>query len=397
MRQLKEFVQEEVAVIRGLTSHRGGYHGLNLSVDPNWFVAFRMKQAGLESSIYLHWLRGPRRPLLHYLERYPELSSSLYDYSGPERRSAFGPPDLTWRPDWWDDYRNQMGLRSEQPLVATVALLPGTLETEEVPSFAEVGIRVHVEERPPARLSANPRRQFRPVIGGVSCGSGQQLPGTLGGIVRDDHGRTYALTCAHVAESGPVDQPAQRDGGSPNRVGEVVLCSPLEANPAGSICNHRRSDTVFNSLDVALIAVDDGIVGHREVLDLGWIDGVTADRDVAPFMPVDFSGRSSGHVDLETAALNVEYAFKGPDGSSYCFEDTLELRQPPGGFWSRLSGSRRSLRPGDSGGWACRSGQAGLEWCAMAIGEDGQRGYAIYATDVLKWLKSEGYNLSASR
>jgi hypothetical protein len=140
------------------------------------------------------------------------------------------------------------------------------------------------------------------------------------------------------------------------------------------------------------VELDGGISSSTEVLDIGWIDGVTPDYEVGPSMAVEFTGRTSGHVDVMIAALNVEYEFHVADGSSYCFEDTLELQR----LRQRLLTSRGPVRSGDSGAWVCTLGDAGTEWCAMVIGEDGIRGYAIYAVDVLRWLQSEGYPLSPS-
>jgi hypothetical protein len=121
------------------------------------------------------------------------------------------------------------------------------------------------------------------------------------------------------------------------------------------------------------VELDGGISSSTEVLDIGWIDGVTPDYEVGPSMAVEFTGRTSGHVDVMIAALNVEYEFHVADGSSYCFEDTLELQR----LRQRLLTSRGPVS-------------------AMVIGEDGIRGYAIYAVDVLRWLQSEGYPLSPS-
>jgi hypothetical protein len=49
------------------------------------------------------------------------------------------------------------------------------------------------------------------------------------------------------------------------------------------------------------------------------------------------------------------------------------------------------VHPGDSGAWVIQDGPAGPEWCAMVVGGSGPIGYAVFAENIMDWLKSKKY------
>jgi hypothetical protein len=196
-------------------------------------------------------------------------------------------------------------------------------------SFSEERLPVVLEPRPLARLAANPRAKFRPVVGGVSVSTGVAPPGTLGGVLHDNNGNSFAVTCHHVlTQQSIAEQPAQLDSSSAARIGTVVRSTGLISAGAWSTCNPYDSSVPMNELDISLIELDPGILSDLEVLDIGPIQGRTPKTALAPFLNVEVTGRSSGYRALETGGLAVVYRFRDPSGQTYCFRNLFQLNWP---------------------------------------------------------------------
>ncbi|TKT85304.1 hypothetical protein [Dyadobacter frigoris] len=67
----------------------------------------------------------------------------------------------------------------------------------------------------------------------------------------------------------------------------------------------------------------------------------------------------------------------------------IEIKQPVLGNLA----IKRPVKGGDSGAWLVTSGNSGLAWCGMIIGENRQAEYAIHSEDALSHLSAKGYDL----
>jgi len=299
--------------------------------------------------------------------------------------AEFAPPDPDWRPPWWDEIRHFVGRQrwagDGPPFVVKVCLLPPQPRRDErLPELGEYPFEVVFERRAVAEL-AMPLRQHRPVVGGVSIGAGAKHAGTLGGVVEDQHGERWGVSCAHVVDGTTgIDQPAQRDG-SAGPIGYARYLSQLQPSTAGGPCNPYHPSSVLNTVDATLIEFN-GTSADLEVLHCGTLSGVTAKQNLNPGTLVEMAGKVSGTRTLEVGGLGVVYRLRDPRTKAlHCFHHLFELRWPQ--FWRLLGG--RPVQRGDSGAWALASGAGGQEWAGMAIAGDRLVGYAEFAEHVTDW------------
>lgn len=116
-------------------------------------------------------------------------------------------------------------------------------EDEIVPESLE-GVNTDVYESDEIHIFQDPRRKWRPILGGVSIGHYRITAGTLGAIVRDSQteeplvlSNNHVLANSNDAEiDDPVYQPGPTDGGSSaETAGELLRFVPLELSNS-SIC-----------------------------------------------------------------------------------------------------------------------------------------------------------------
>lgn len=393
MKLLREVASEELGEILAVASELDGYQGVGLRFHPLWLVLATAEEMDLD---LLPFEFAPFAPFdglrLRSATRLgrdaqDRLAAAWMQQPGVQqaaRRLFTGlsaqPRNLEPRP---------LGREPLKPMLATISVREGAQRSDSrLPQFTRC--EVEVEERPPARLARGPRARHSPLVGGVSCGSALSSAGTLGGILFNDIGEAFGTTCAHVADRGMVSQPSARDASNAQPIGDVVAATILRNAPPGVPCNSRNPGAQFNTMDAALIRLNDPVSVRPEVLEAGEVHGLAPAASIGQEQPCEFTGRSSGLRRLVTAQLNAEHRFQGPDGTSFCFKDTIELRHDS--RWGTFAG--RAVRPGDSGAWVLRQGPTGTEWTAMIIADDGMRGFAVFAEDVLAWCTSLGMHLS---
>jgi hypothetical protein len=288
-----------------------------------------------------------------------------------------------WRPDDWSLYQDVLGLKETAlPIVLKICLLPSAEgERPDLPRFENPPFQIAYEVRPRAFLHSNPRKQWRPLVGGVSVGAGTAQYGTLGGILEAPNKQRYGMTCAHVFTTGlSVDQPAQYDSAKKAaNIGVRAQGTNLAPTPSGTLCNPI---TATNEVDAALVDLGKGVSSDLEVLDIGKLSGSAKIASMSVGQTVETTGRTSGHRLLEVGGMAVTYQFEAfPGGPKYCFKNLFEIRWP---YFSSLK-KRPPVQPGDSGSWVCMPNSTGCVWCGMVVGGDRVNGYATFAENVEKW------------
>jgi len=343
--------------------------GVVIDVDPMWLAASRFRAAGMEALAErsdLLWL------MLCGARRWPWLAA-------PSRRGT----DYSWIPRWWLRYRQDTFGKSgeDHPFIVKVCLWDAADQKEPQFSFERFGLPIVTERRTRAGL-ASQKRAHRPLIGGVSGGSGPGTPFTIGGIVKSAAAKYYAVTCGHCA--GPlatIEQPSGVDGRT-TKIGTVVRQVAPKPSPFGAICNPWAPGPL-NEVDAALIELTSP--AQLEVLSIGQITGVVPRSALSPGDRVDISGRTSGHRVLEIGGLAVTYKFDD-DGNTFCFTNLFELRHAYGTTACQL---------GDSGSWACRpAGLNAAEWAGMVVGADSLIGFGVFAETIQSWWHDQGFSLA---
>jgi len=290
-------------------------------------------------------------------------------------------PDLKWRPPDWDTFSHMAGRPKEMPPIRLIVCLrlPTSGESVMVPKIPPSRLPVSFEVRPLARLSTCQRVRVRPVVGGVSVGTGTRIYGTLGGIVEDQTGQRYGMTCAHVFPSATsVDQPARHDDAQATPIGTSTTSITLQQCPGVGPCNPYVNSPHINCVDTTLVEFEDSVTSDLQVLSIGPLAGVVPKNSMTPGQEVTFEGRTSGHRIAEVGGLAVFYRFQ-LNGQAYCFRDLFEIR------WRSFI--RTLLVPvvqaGDSGAWVCTETARGSGWCGQIIGEDRRVGYAAFAENTI--------------
>jgi hypothetical protein len=294
-------------------------------------------------------------------------------------------PDLKWRPPHWDEFAAMRGYQEESPPIRLIVCLrpPAKGESVVVPELPRSRLQLSFEVRPIARLSTSQRAQVRPVVGGVSVGTGTRVYGTLGGIVEDQTSQRYGMTCAHVFPSTTsVTQPARHDDSRAKAIGISVSPIALQPCPGVGPCNPYVNSPHIASVDTALVELESGVASDLQILSIGPIAGIVAKNSMAPGQEVTFEGRTSGHRIAEVGGLAVFYRLQMGE-YAYCFRDLFEIRWRS--FFRACFGP--VVQAGDSGAWVCTETDRGPGWCGQIIGEDRNVGYAAFAeTTVAAWL-----------
>jgi hypothetical protein len=349
--------------------------GIVITVDKLWLYLVRIKDhlpkptfERLEMFAY-EWLRYYEFPWFNRRLQTSTVHSGALDWS--------------WRPRWWKDYQMANGERfSETPILVRVYLLPWH-PAEELPRIGEYKFRILFERREQARFCSTKTKR-NPIVGGLSIGVGPNVSGTLGGVLEDQRGKRYGLTCAHVAVQGnDVDQPAQSDASAFRKVGVIAADSKLKKSASATPCNPANPRSVMNHIDAALVEFDSSNRADLKILTLGGLSRVLPKTDLNPGDGLYFVGKESGpqsrHVVV--AGIGPTFRFKDDNENFYCFENTLQVEWP----YSQEMPQGAPIQDGDSGSWLCLPDGTGYAWAAQVIGKHRDLGYAIFADQVMAW------------
>ncbi len=403
MRIFRSVLEDETfrKVVSELADHPA-VHGVVLDLDPWWDLTRRLRWVLLSRGL-------PEKGVIEALESWarrsslglpggflplPELEPEALDLVPPAQES-----DLAWEPP-----SRALPLASPRKefraFVLRVSLLsPAGGHSSEAgpPRHSPSPVRAAFEVRPPAELYASPLAPQRPLVGGISVGNADTA-GTLGGILEDAAQRRYGLTCAHVLAAGDrAFQPAPGDGPGASAVGVVIRASTLRTSPTPGPCNPYGGAGTLNAVDAALIELDPGTTSQLCVLGVGPVTGVAPRDSLSPGEVVSVAGKQSGLHSLYVGGLGLAYrlrvltAREGKPVVHYAsFRDLVVLE------WASKLRTIFGwpIRKGDSGAWVLRPSAAGHEWCAVVVGGDWARGYAIPSETVCEWWEDLGLALS---
>ena len=371
----------------------GSVQGVVLEIDATWLIAWRLKETfGQERAEHLFRRYLDFLPPFRFLPSdrffiWPQLSR----YWIPSR--SLSESDLKWRPPYWDDYHKLFwdSPAPELPIIIKICLFPADSHSEtKIFTFENNELRIVFETRPPAVLYAN-KTKYRPIVGGISIGAGQQGYGTLGGVLHDPSGQHYGLTCAHVVTgSNAIDQPAWFDGKTNAPIGQVIHTSSLKSCAANAPCSPWATGAALNDMDASLIKIDSNVVSKLEVLHIGKLSRITPRSKLTQGQVIEFAGRSSVHSTLELGGMGIVYRIKDIHNNWYCFQNLIELKQPS--YWRNVISS--PVDAGDSGAWVCVPAKQDYEWCAMVIGGDRFTGFAIPSETIENWWCNSLINMS---
>jgi hypothetical protein len=388
---LIEFAQEDGEFNRILrsASQYPMVQGVVLDLDRFWLLAWQAQQrlgdaASRLSEFLIDWrfLLG-RNPWFSG----EEVRWQPQYYPRPVERADID----KWRPPHWDRYLDLLGIKGDgPPLVVKVCLRPRMSADERVPTVEELKdsggrLRVEVHARSQAQLSSDPRKQYRPIPGGVSIGISAKDYGTLGVILKDANGKHFGLTCSHVvAQNSGVDQPAQVEGAGGSAIGQSVLATTLGTCTSTTPCN-PWSGVTANEVDLSLIEIDSAAATSiLEILDIGPLSGVVTRSSLSTGQAIEVMGRTTHYSSLQIGGLAVWYRFHRA-GQYFCFKNLFEVESP--------YGSTGAIRAGDSGAPVCTADGSGTGWCGIVVGCDAFKGFAMYSESAQNWLSTNSYTL----
>ena len=385
MRYLMEFSQrEDVRSIVNAALKYKSVQGIVLEIDRFWLNSWRMKDY-LGSKRYMDLDNGYGLSLFDFGYDFFGMNTERFLLSRKIELSDV----KTWKPQGWDEYCESLNLK-EIPIIVKICLLPQPNGSENpLPEIPNTELNVVFETRPRATLYSSPKKIRRPLVGGVSISSSSLGFGTLGGILKDDLGEKFGLTCSHVIDSQlNINQPAQIDSRNSSLVGKCVNKTNLISNNLPGMCN-PYSNNPINTVDAGLIQFDAGIDADMKILDIGPINEITSIANMSVFQDIEIMSRTSGHSRYIVGGLALAYEFEH-DNQYYCFKNMFEIRSQ-GRLKTILSSP---IKPGDSGAWVCTPANDGVGWCGMVVGCDRWQGFAIFSETIVDWLTNQGRNLS---
>jgi hypothetical protein len=202
----------------------------------------------------------------------------------------------------------------------------------------DAGVLVRIEERPQARLAF--------VSGGqITVSSGKS--GTLGGILDDQTGVSYGVTCSHVAQTN--DAIYDMNG---NQIGICTADTPLVSLPKPKICDPVNlappNPIPGNGPDVNML--DCSLIKLSSVVTRPTIAGVAS--ALTPGQSFILTGAATPTTRHWLGSLCMSYQFAGGD-QKFCFRDLIELIPQPTG----ILGGTIVPTQGDSGAWVLTNDQ----------------------------------------
>lgn len=287
----------------------------------------------------------------------------------------------------WDEALGRLGIPVLlSPLVLTVVHRPVRApekEKSEAPDdqtqlqrlvglLSQSAEAIRIEERPLARFAGATR----------IAGRGSRT-GTMGGILKDNSGHCFGITCDHVAGAGDVikDPAGGQIGKCVGSTSRVLLTKPTACDPV-----NLRTPSPFPGNGPDVNVLDCSIVDLSKQVTAIHIAGVAT---LSPGQDVVLDGASTNQTRHKLGSLCISYTFR--EGSSdFCFRDSIELLPQPWGPFGGPIGSLLATVPtqGDSGGWVLTNDQP-TQWAGMFYGEDGSRGFVIRAKWVFDWAEKE--------
>jgi hypothetical protein len=318
--------------------------GVVVDLNPLWFYAYRISQAGLNPNNF------DIAPSLQL-----ESASQLI-----QGRDSF--IDLNWKDPLVDKFCQNTFGRNFGPnncflvkVVAFPVIYPERLEERRalVAAVQTAPFPAIVETRPPATLV---------ISSGDLCVTGSGSRGTVGGFLKDTKtSNVYAATCGHVVASGPVTVNGQVIGKCTHAWAPTRLAT-------GQVCDSTGSGV--NRLDLALIDVTGTSVTNS-------MSAVA--QTVNPHELINVAGAVTGVASYEVGGACMIYQIGG-----ICFGNLFEVRPPPPGgiLGPRFSALVATVpQPGDSGAWVQRKGTS--DWCGVVVASDHLMGYALEADTVI--------------
>ena len=381
MRALNEFLEDPYVqrVIEGCREYRS-VQGILIEIHPLWMHSWRLGE-----SFNANDPADGFKELIR--ERY-----AMWNWEPPWRLPPWLPfrpitvKDLHWRPELWSD---MWELYARWPIVMRICLYPrGDQDRGRAPEFRGEGFRISYEVRPVARFYSSPKDQHRPIVGGVSVGVNATDAGTLGGVLKDNKGKYFGVTCAHVVGANTnVEQPAQIDRRG-TTIGSVVTKHLPPAFPSHARRVESEQAKYAAKVDAALIELDSKTGAKLEVLKMGPVTNLVALADIAQHEELQLTGRSSDWQKVQRSSVSPFYNVKNTiTGDEYCFENALIVREPSGAS---------AAQPGDSGAWLCKEVGTHYHWAGMVVGGDKQLGIAVASHELKSWWEAAGFNLSVS-
>lgn len=350
MHELVRYAQE----LSGLTSfvdsamERPFVQGVVLDVNPLWLRIYQFEQAGLAPEVlprfYGYSLPGLDSILIEPFDSTVDLAADIRD------RDSFAELLQFYFNREYSDFLSKF-------IVKIVTRPLGRHDLEEHARLLEM-VR---EARFPAVLEVRSPGKIAMDIGDACESEGKS--GTIGGFLRDEHGKVYAATCGHVARQGSVI----------TRKGKVIgtcaySCEPVDM-AAGEVCDSHC--TVTNKLDFALIELNAGMFSNR-------VSGIA--DEVGCRESVYFRGAASGSNAYTIGGVLLRYC---PGTSNVCFENLIEIRPSISSNLNPIFARALARVPilGDSGGWVETISSS--EWCGVLVAVDDLFGYAQSARTVL--------------
>jgi len=233
---------------------------------------------------------------------------------------------------------------------------------------------VQVDERRIASLAFAP---------GDGITTSQGRSGTYGGTLTDNAGKSYGMSCAHVAEQGDTisDSSGGHLGTCKDHTSLVKLGAGLVCDPAVLQMPHPYpgNGPDVNMLDVSLIDLAAVPASART------LSGVAQSLTIGQDVDVDGSITKTS---CRLGSLAISYAF-ATAGKTFCFRDSIELKpRAKYGIGGALGTLLSTTLPtqGDSGAWVLTQ-DATPAWAGIFFAEDGQRGYCIRAKWAHAWAE----------
>jgi hypothetical protein len=332
--------------------------GVVLDINPIWLAAYRMSRTGLRSdAIDLHFSPWPVL-LMEDLFLSETIEGDVIDFTWPDKNGRV--ENLTR--NLMEDFHKPLPA-SALPFIVKVIAKPIGAELAEtraqlVALTASQNFFALVETRPLGRLAVSP---------GDACLAGN-VPGTIGGFLRDQNSRNratiFAATCGHVVSKGT------RVTVSGNYLGTCSHSHPPNRLTAGQSCAPACSSA--NSLDLALIDLGNATVTNS-------VTGIAA--QISSRQSIVLRGAVTNVNTFEVGGLVITYC---PGNSNVCFENLFEVRpRTSGGILNPRIRTALATVPtqGDSGAWLETTSAS--EWCGVLVAADSLMGYALEADEVI--------------
>lgn len=328
--------------------------GVVLDINPIWFAAYRIRQAGIEL-------------------RFNDIYEDSLATSFLETLMTPGPTfdqyvDLEWNSEAVEYWHYRIFDRSfghNSPFIVKAVMFPisGPLDAETRYALVRLAQQspfpTIVETRSPAELVVSP---------GDRCDPQSGRHGTIGGFLTDKlTGSVYAATCGHVVTAGRVFVNGYPIGQCTHARGPVTLA-------VGDFCN--RACANMTRLDLALIDI-------RKSIFTNTVSSIAA--AITPTEAITVTGGVTGTSSYEVGGACMVYKIGGA-----CWENLFEIRSPSGtGIVSpRVTALLATVpKPGDSGAWVKRA--IAPDWCGVLVASDHSTAYALEAETVITEANSE--------